>query len=691
MNTNSNHKYTNFLIDENSPYLLQHAHNPVNWYPYSDEAFELARSLDRPIFLSIGYSTCHWCHVMEQESFENTKIAKILNDNFISIKVDRETRPDIDAIYMNAVQALTGAGGWPLSVFLIPEGKPFFGGTYFPPNDMFGKPGFYKVLTQISKAWKSSRRDLLESAQNLTNYLNKQTQSQVSQIDETTLTTAFEILEQIYDNQNAGFGSAPKFPQPLILDFLFQHFHATKNSSALEMCITTLNAIERGGIHDHLGGGFHRYSTDAQWFAPHFEKMLYDQALLIQAYTTAYMLTYQNKHLRTIEHVFSFLQTEMTHPDGGFYSAMDADSEGVEGKFYTWTESLIDHNLPSLSADIFKARFGITAEGNFENGENILYVNKTYNHLAQQFKKTPDEIKQIIQDSKIKLLEIRNKRVRPSLDDKILTDWNALTIEALARAAKVLDNPDYLQAAQKAAHFIFDNLYQDGKLLHAYRNGKTHPQSFLEDYAFMINALIELYQADHNPDWLAKADSLAQTMLDNFSTDFNLLQQTPKYSSQLIAKNVPLYDGVTPSGNSAAAIALLKLSKFTYNNSYLNKALSIIQNASADIKESPLSHLSMLCALNFYLGPSHEIVFVHSINADANNKFENILTPVYLPNAVTITITKENLNNLFAINDYLKNFTAIANNPTVYICTDFSCKSPIYDPVTLQQQLQTMK
>ncbi|UCF16331.1 MAG: thioredoxin domain-containing protein, partial [Phycisphaerales bacterium] len=489
-------KHTNRLADETSPYLLQHAHNPVDWHPWGEEAFERARKEDKPIFLSIGYSTCHWCHVMEHESFENEDIAKIMNEHFVCIKVDREQRPDVDQIYMNAVVMTTGSGGWPLSVFLTPEGKPFFGGTYFPPEDMFGRPGFGRILLSVAEAWKNKRQELVNSAGKLTEYLEGSGSSAgEAELSVETLTRAYQTFRSTFDAINGGFGAAPKFPQPTNLSMLLSYWHRTGDDKALSMVTETLDAMTRGGIYDHLGGGFHRYATDARWLVPHFEKMLYDQALLSKVYLQAYQITAKQRYARTAREIFDYVLRDMTDPAGGFHSAEDADSEGQEGTFYLWDPEEIEDVLDKDQAKLFNARYGVTRKGNFEKGKTILNVTASIEHLGKQFQLDRPAIVDTLSAARKKLFERRAERIRPHRDDKIITAWNGLMVSSLAYGGNVLDEEKYVQAAANSAELLLNTLRKNGRLMRYYRDRHVVEKAFLDDYAFLTMGLLDLYEA----------------------------------------------------------------------------------------------------------------------------------------------------------------------------------------------------
>jgi uncharacterized protein YyaL (SSP411 family) len=550
----TSHAYTNRLINESSPYLLQHAHNPVDWYPWGNEALERAKREDKPIFLSIGYSTCHWCHVMERESFTDERIAEIMNEHFVSIKADREQRPDVDAVYMNAVQMMTGSGGWPLSVFLTPQGEPFYGGTYFPPSDVYGRPSFERVLLTVADAWKQRREELVESAGKISGVLAGLTeQAAQEKLSIDVSKNAFSYFERTFDGAYGGFGGAPKFPQASNLSMLLAYWHRTGDAKALAMVEKTLDAMANGGIYDHLGGGFHRYSTDARWLVPHFEKMLYDQALLSTVYIQAYQATGNEDYARTAREVFDYVLRDMTAPQGGFCGAEDADSEGREGLFYVWTPQEIEGVLGPEHTKVFAEYYGVTEKGNFEDNKTIFNIDEPLEEVAKRLKKDPTEAEGIIQQSRSKLLAHRAKRIRPHRDDKVIAGWNGLMISAMACGGAALQEPGYVTAAEKAGEFVLSKLRRDGRLMRYYRDGKLAGPGFLDDYAFVIMGLLDLYEATFDAKWLAEAQELTEQMIQQFGDEeaggFFL---AGKDAEALIVRNKPGYDGAVPSGNSVA-------------------------------------------------------------------------------------------------------------------------------------------
>jgi uncharacterized protein YyaL (SSP411 family) len=572
------HKHTNRLINETSPYLLQHAHNPVDWYPWAEEAFERAKKENKPVFLSIGYSTCHWCHVMERESFENEHIAGIMNQYFICIKVDREHRPDIDGIYMNAVQMMTGSGGWPLSIFLTPEGKPFYGGTYFPPKDMYGRPGFERVLLSIADAWKNKRQELVDSSQKISEVLTSLTgPTEKETLSADILQAGFDYFRTTFDADNGGFGPAPKFPQPTNLSMLLSFWYRTNDTQALQMVEKTLDAMAKGGIYDHIGGGFHRYATDGLWLVPHFEKMLYDQALLSKVYLQAYQATGNKKYTVTAREIFDYVLRDMTDPKGGFYSAEDADSEGKEGVFYVWDPEQIKSILDKDEAEIFAAYYGITNKGNFEEDKTILNITTSTEQLEKKFQKNHTAIMDVLSNARSKIFYERAKRIRPHRDDKIITAWNGLMISSMAYGGAVLQEEKYTKAAERAAIFTLNALHKKDRLMRYYRQGRAVEPAFLDDYAFTIMGLLDLYGASFETKWLIEAKILAEEMIklyaDNEQGGFFL---TGKDSEKLIARIKPSTDGVIPSGNSTAAFALLKLGKLTMNQHFTEQGGKVL-------------------------------------------------------------------------------------------------------------------
>jgi uncharacterized protein YyaL (SSP411 family) len=673
-------KHSNRLINESSPYLLQHAHNPVDWYPWGSEAFERAKKEDKAIFLSIGYSTCHWCHVMEYESFENEQIAEIMNEHFVSIKVDREQRPDVDQIYMNAVQLMTGSGGWPLSVFLTPDGKPFYGGTYFPPKDSYGRPGFERLLLSIANAWKNRRQELLDSAGKLTEVLANATgPTEEERLTPKMLEGAFDYFKDIFDDTNGGFGFAPKFPQPTNLSMLLCYWYRTGDEQSLQMVEKTLEAMAKGGIYDHVGGGFHRYATDASWLIPHFEKMLYDQALLSKVYLQTYQITGNKKYAKISKEIFDYVLRDMTDPKGGFYSAEDADSEGKEGAFYIWDRKQIASILSKDEAQIFSAYYGVTEEGNFEEGKTILNITTSLEELEKKFQKDRVTIVNILTTVRSKVFKERENRIRPYRDDKVIAAWNGLMISSLAYGGAILQEESYIKAAERAADFVLDTLHKSGRLMRYYRNGHVVELAFINDYAFMIMGLLDLYEATFDARWLIKAKELSEQMIELFADNerggFFL---TGKDSEKLIARTKPGTDGAIPSGNSVAALALLKLGRLTMNQHFTEQGTKVLEAFSQQLEHSPAYSSAMLIALNFWLGPTQEIVIAGDADTPYTKQMLNLVRGKFLPNAVVLLHEQNEAGSAISrIAPFIKNQTAIGGKTTAYVCENYVCKKPV--------------
>ena len=690
MKTENITKPTNRLINESSPYLLQHAHNPVDWFAWSDEAFEKAQREDRPVFLSIGYSTCHWCHVMERESFENERIATIMNEHFVNIKVDREQRPDVDEVYMAAVQMMTGAGGWPLSVFLTPDGRPFFGGTYFPPADSFGRPGFDKVLLAVADAWENNKEQILDSAGVINAALKEATATGGQQtVSVEVLDKACAAMAAVYDSTCGGFGAAPKFPQPSNLEFLLVYWYRSGKDNALQMVEQTLEAMANGGIYDHLGGGFHRYSTDEKWLVPHFEKMLYDQALLSRVYVQAYQITGKQRYAHVARQIFDYVLRDMTDKQGGFYSAEDADSEGTEGKFYLWRAEEIDSVLSKEESRIFERFYGVSQNGNFEDRTNILSVSVSIETLAEEFEKQPEEIEEILDAARRRLFEQRSKRIRPHRDDKIITAWNGLMISSLAYGGAALGEQRYVDAAEKAAQFVLDSLQQQDRLLRFYRDGRAAGPGFLEDYAFITMGLADLYEATYDPKWLAQAKRLVEQMIELFGDqEEGGFYQTSRDGQKLIIRSKSSYDGAVPSGNSMAALVLLRLGRMMMNDKFSASGEKVLRLCGAQMNTNPLSLTAMLAAVDFYLGPNQEIVVAGDIEKQDTRQMLRALNQNYMPRAVRIFHSSgpdaAEVERLVA---FVKEQGAVDGRATAYICENYSCKAPVTEVEQLKQTL----
>ena len=664
--------YQNNLVHETSPYLLQHAHNPVNWYPWGKEALEKAIQENKPIFLSVGYSSCHWCHVMEHESFENEEIAKIMNENYVSIKVDREERPDLDDIYQKVCQMATGQGGWPLSVFLTPDQKPFYVGTYFPILDNYGRPGFGSILMQLAQAWKEKPSDVRKASENfMKNLQGAELVTTPATLEESILDEAAMNLFQIADNTYGGFGQAPKFPNAANLSFLLRYGKISGISKFSEFVFRTLNKMGKGGIFDQIGGGFHRYSTDSRWLVPHFEKMLYDNALLPIAYAEAYHLSKDSFYLDVINKTLGFVLREMTSPEGGFYSALDADSEGEEGKFYVWSKKEIVSIL-GKDADAFCLYYDVTDGGNFE-GHTILNNSLAVSAVAFHCGVSEDKVKSILEESSKKLLEVRSKRIRPGLDDKIITSWNALMVSAFARGYRVTDNPQYLHAAQNCVAFIEKNLLSENSLLRTYKNGKAKLQAYLEDYAYLINALVDLFEVKPDTKYLDLAARLANHLVSHFWDEKNSsFYFTADDHESLIIRPKNNYDLSMPSGNSVAANALLKLYHLTQNKRFQEISAKTMEAFATMAAENPFGFGYLLNTIYLYLQNPTEITLLNP----QNKELYDYLTKRFLPESILVTIqTKAQLQDLAKYPYFAgKEFE---DKTTVFVCKDFSCSLPL--------------
>jgi uncharacterized protein len=694
---------TNRLANATSPYLLQHAHNPVDWYEWSDEALQRAKDEDRPIFLSIGYSACHWCHVMAHESFEDESVAAILNANFVNIKVDREERPDIDEIYMTAVQVMTGSGGWPLSVFLTPDLEPFYGGTYFPPEDRYGRSGFKTVLASLIQAWEERRDDVARSAEQLTAHIRETTATAAgtpSAVEFQVLQRAAKELRGTFDADHGGWGGAPKFPSSAGIALLLRQHHHTGEQDLLDMAAFTLKKMFYGGMYDHLGGGFHRYSVDARWLVPHFEKMLYDNAQLSQVYLEAYQVTGDPLFRRVAEETFDYVLRDMRDPAGAFYSSEDADSEGEEGKFYIWTQEEILSLLGEAEGELFCQYYDIRADGNFESHEpyhgglNILHIPLPPVRVAKDSGLDVAALERKMKDLRDVLINARNKRVRPGRDDKILTSWNALMIGSLARAYQTLDEERYLKAAESAATFILEEMMEDGVLLRSHRAGESRLPAYLDDYAFMTSALLDLYEATFDLKWLTAADQLAQSMTREFWDDAaNGFFFTTDRHRHLIARTKPAYDGAEPSGNSMAALALLRLAKLTGNERYFDKAEAVLSTFADNMLRAPRASLNMLCAADFYLNPPREIAIVGPVETDSVTAFLHAVRRPFLPNKV-VALVDPSAPGADAVGErvpLLADKELVGGQAAVYVCQNFACKRPVTDAEELPEVLGTAK
>ncbi|MFW6281630.1 MAG: thioredoxin domain-containing protein [bacterium] len=689
-------KKYNRLKDEKSPYLLQHAENPVDWYPWSDEAFEKAKKEAKPIFLSIGYSTCHWCHVMAHESFEDIELAKLINDAFISIKVDREERPDIDNIYMTICQLLTGSGGWPLSIFMTPEKKPFYAATYIPKERRYGKIGLIDLINTIRKRWSENRNQLLESANKIENILIENHQVDISEtnkkLDPNIFDDAFNDLKSTFDNNYGGFGNAPKFPMPHQNLFLLNYFVHSEKEEALQMVIKNLMDLRSGGIYDHLGFGFHRYSTDEKWRLPHFEKMLYDQGLLLYAYISAYQVSKEEIFKTTAEEIIFYLQRKMLSPEKAFYSAEDADSEGEEGKFYLWKKREIEDLLKEDSNKLISL-YSISDQGNYydestgrKNSKNILYLN--INREGKEVFKKEGEIKKL----RDKLFKNRENRIHPHLDDKILCDWNGLLIASLAKTSFVLANKDYLKLAEDAAHFIINNMSADNLLLHRYKDKEAGIIATIEDYAFFIWGLIELYQASFKIEYLEKALSLNQELINHFWDKKNGgFFFTSDLSEKIIIRNKEIYDGAIPSGNSIALYNLIRLSHLTVDHKLEEYADRLINIFSEKVISTPTAYSQFLIALQSILLDYYDIILVGDKESQDTKDLLSLFRNNYRINTNIIflpddTQSKE-YKKIISVLSYLREYKKVNNKTTAYICKNGNCQLPVTDKIEVLKLL----
>jgi uncharacterized protein YyaL (SSP411 family) len=665
----------NRLARESSPYLLQHANNPVDWFPWGPEAHEKAKREDKPIFLSIGYSACHWCHVMEHESFENEALARQMNEGFVCIKVDREERPDLDQIYMNAVQMMTGRGGWPMSVFLTPDLKPFYGGTYWPPSGRMGMPGFDQVLSAVNDAWRNRRTQVDEQAGDLTAELER-VASQAHAPGELSLEPlkrAETMLERIFDHRNGGFGGAPKFPHPMDLRVLLRRWRRERRDETLGLVTLTLDKMAAGGMYDQLGGGFHRYSVDERWLVPHFEKMLYDNALLTQSYVEAYQATGNADYARIARETCDYVLREMTDAAGGFYSTQDADSEGEEGKFYVWTPGEIETVLGAKAAKTFCYVYDVSEGGNFE-GHNILNLPKTLEQCAKILGRESAELAAELAASRTELLAVRNARVWPGLDDKVLASWNGLMIDALAQAAGPLDEPRYLEAATKAAEFVWREMRRnDGRMLHSWRQGQAKFDAYLDDYASLANAFVSLYEAGFDERWIERAAALADTVLKEFSDPAQGgFFYTADDHEALITRQKDSQDSSVPSGNALAATMLVRLGKLCGRSDYLEAARTTLASFTSLMERHPTVAGQMLIALDFLLGPTPELVLV-----GGDERAAEVLSSLhrrYLPNRVLAR--RPSVQQSAALDEMFAGKASSASVPTLYICENFACQEP---------------
>jgi uncharacterized protein YyaL (SSP411 family) len=683
-------EHANRLAGETSPYLLQHAANPVDWYPWGAEALARAKSEDRPIFLSIGYSACHWCHVMERESFENRDIAALMNEYFVNIKVDREERPDLDQIYMSAVMAMTGHGGWPMSVFLTPDLKPFFGGTYFPPSDSRGMAGFPRILEGVHRAWRERRDEILESAAAMSDQLRAlgNIPKGEGRFDRAILERAGHTLARSFDSVHGGFGRAPKFPHPMDLRVLLRHHAQTGDVHSLHVVRYTLDKMARGGIYDHLGGGFARYSTDDRWLVPHFEKMLYDNALLTSAYLEAFQATRDHDFARVARETMNYVLIRMTNPEGGFYSTEDADSEGVEGKYYVWSPAEVADLLGAERAKTFSYVYDVTEPGNWE-GHNILNLPRTWNQAAKLLGREEAELRHELAASRAELLAVRDRRVPPAKDTKVLVSWNGLMIAALADGGRVIPDGRYLEAAGRAGRFILDHMRRDdGRLLHTYKDGQAKLDAYLDDYACLIDGITRLYEATGEPRWVETALELAEILIGEFADrDQGGFFFTGSRHESLIARPKDVHDNATPSGNGMAATCLIRLGALTGREHVIEAGRSALLAVELVLQREPAAAGQSLIALDFLLGPIREFAVISGADgAEFRAVLETIATP-FLPHKIVAPATREQAAHLAAQVPLLADRPSRDNRTTTYICEHNSCQAPVSGVAELRRTL----
>ncbi len=673
----------NRLIFSKSPYLLQHAKNPVDWYEWGAEAFEKAKKEDKPIFLSIGYSSCHWCHVMEEESFGDEDVAKVLNENFVAIKVDREERPDIDNIYMAVCQAMTGSGGWPLTIIMTHEKKPFFAGTYFPKESNYGRPGIIDLANQITEVWKNEREKINQTTANIVDAIERMAENEIrGDVD------LLDVLEgapaqfvHSYDSAYGGFTAAPKFPMAQNLIFLTRWWKRTGDGSALKMMESTLEKMHRGGLYDHLGYGFHRYSVDKVWLVPHFEKMLYDQAMMTLAYSEAYGATKKPIYSDVAKKTITYVLRDMTAPEGGFYSAEDADSEGEEGTFYIWNKKEITDALGEENGKIFNLYYGVTESGNFES-RNILNIQMSFEELAEVTGREVNKVKFIIEDSRRTLFELREKRVHPYKDDKILTDWNGLMIAALARSSVLLNEPEFALYAQNAADFIIDKMKMSkGRLLHRYRDGSSAVRAYLDDYAFFVWGLIELYEATYEAKYLAEAISLTNDMMELFKDEKGGgLFFTGIDNEELLTRPKDFHDGAIPSGNAVAAYNLYRLSLFTMDHDLEAKADEIMKGFSGAFDGPAQGYGMALNAIEFKTGNNKEVVIAGILGDSSTDKMLEAIKNIYIPAKIFIFHDEsEKGKEIEGVVPFVEGQRMLDGRATAYVCENFTCNQPVND------------
>ena len=681
----------NRLAEETSPYLLQHQYNPVQWYPWGEDALRKSREENKPIFLSVGYSACHWCHVMEHESFENEEIAKILNAHFVSIKVDREERPDIDGIYMEAVQMMTGQGGWPMSVFLLPDLRPFFGGTYFPPDDKWGRPGFKNVLLRLAEVYRTRQEDLRDNAESITT--NLQQMGVVSRgkndLKAEWIDQAAQELKERFDSTWGGFGSAPKFPPSMALMLLLRKWKRSRDQEWLKMVEVTLQRMALGGLYDQLGGGFHRYSVDNYWLIPHFEKMLYDNALLSRVYLEAYQATGSALYRSVVGDTLDYALREMTRPSGGFYSAQDADSEGEEGKFFVWRPEEIEGVLGKEEAEVFCRFYSVTEEGNFEGKTSALFIQKPPRVFVEELGITEEKLFEVLRRGRAKLFAERERRTKPGLDDKILTSWNGLMIGSMALTGRILEHPPYVEEAGKAADFILNNMRDERGLLRSHREGVSKFNAYLDDYAFLIVGLVDLYESSFEPRWIRIASDLAREMISRYWDDGEgAFFFTAHDHERLIVRKKMTQDGAIPSGNSMAALGLLKLAKLSGEMEFAEYGEGVLRSFGEYLGRAPAAFHMMLVALDFFLDSPVEVAIVGERDSEDTRTALKAIDSRFIPNKILALKTESSGEAADAVVPLLDGKTMVDGQATVYLCENFTCKEPLKGRSAIENALE---
>jgi len=680
--------FTNRLIHETSPYLRQHAHNPVDWYPWGEEALEKARREDKPILLSIGYSACHWCHVMERESFENEGIAQVMNAHFVNIKVDREERPDLDTLYMNYVQMTTGSGGWPMTVFLTPEEIPFFGGTYFPPDDRFGRPGFGRLCQALAEAYREKREEIEARGPEILQRLEAMNTlpAGAATVTGASLDQAFDQLAPRFDLTHGGFSGTPKFPGSMSLTFLLRHFSRTGRREGSEFVALTLEKMARGGMYDQLGGGFHRYSVDERWLVPHFEKMLYDNALLSRLYLEAYQLDPQPLYARVVEEILDYVVREMLNPQGGFYSTQDADSEGHEGKFFVWTPTEVGEILGEEASKAFCRYYDVTDGGNFE-GSNILNVPRPLEQVAGELSLSPAELAGILSEARERLFREREKRVKPHRDEKILTGWNGMMSVSFVEASVVLQRADYLEVARRNARFLLEHLCRGDRIFRTHKDGVSKLPGYLDDYANLVEHLLALYQATGEREWLDQAVLYNDAMLEQFwDREQSIFFLTGKEHEQLLTPVRDAYDNATPAGSSVAVFNLLKLAILTGNPEYRSIAETNLETMHLPLTRYPNGFGYLLGAADFYLGPVKEIAVVGDPQSDETRRLLEVVHRQFLPNKVVALLDPNDAEGAREL-PLLEGKTLVKGRPAAYVCENYTCKAPVTEPGELELEL----